>query len=48
MKLLSFVKLVSEEILEPIAHSNWEDPSAPVVCPDASIRFCGDYKQTFN
>ena len=42
------IRLVNEGIFKPIAHSDWEAPIVPVIKPDASIRICGDYKQTIN
>ena len=35
-------------IFEPIVHSDWAAPIAPVIEPDGSIRVSGDYKQTVN
>ena len=39
-----FERLVTEEILEPISHSQWTAP----IKPDNSGLICGDYKQTVN
>ncbi|XP_058044030.1 uncharacterized protein K02A2.6-like [Ahaetulla prasina] len=41
-------KLISQGVLEPIDHSNWETPIVIPLKPDGSIRICADYKCTIN
>jgi hypothetical protein len=41
-------RMQSENIIYPVAHSNWAAAIEPVLKSDGSIRICGDYKLTVN
>ncbi|RWR98619.1 hypothetical protein B4U79_15076, partial [Dinothrombium tinctorium] len=41
-------RLVKEDILESVEHSEWATPIVPVIKPDRTVRICGDFKQTLN
>ena len=41
-------KLLEQEIIQPVAHSNWAAPIVPVLKGDGTIRICGDYRLTVN
>lgn len=41
-------RLVSEDIIEPVAYSEWATPIVPIVKPNGNLRICGDYKVTIN
>ena len=41
-------RLVDQNVIEPIAFSDWAAPIVPVMKPDKSIRICGDFKLTIN
>ncbi|XP_054707489.1 uncharacterized protein K02A2.6-like [Uloborus diversus] len=42
------VRLVSEDIIEPVKYSDWATPIVPVVKQNGKLRICGDYKVTIN
>ena len=41
-------RLVRDEILEPVARSEWATPIVPVLKADGTVRICGDYRLTIN
>ena len=41
-------RLVEENIIEPVSHSDWAAPVVPVLKLNGEIRFFGDYKVTIN
>lgn len=41
-------RLLAQEIIEPVKHSEWAAPVVPVLKPDDTARLCGDYKLTVN
>ncbi|KAK3771494.1 hypothetical protein RRG08_059533 [Elysia crispata] len=41
-------KLVEEDIIEKVNHSEWASPIVPVITPDGSIRMCADNSGTIN
>ena len=36
-------KLVAEDIIEKVEHSEWASPTVPIVKPNGDLRICGDY-----
>ena len=47
MRMLS-KKLVAEDIMEKVEHSEWASPTVPVIKPNDDLRICGDYSVTIN
>ena len=41
-------KLLEQQIIQPVAHSNWAAPIVPVLKADGTVRICGDYRLTVN
>ena len=41
-------KLLEQEIIQSVTHSNWAAPIVPVLKNDGTIRICGDYRLTIN
>ena len=41
-------KLVAEDIIERVEHSEWASPTVPIVKPNGDLRICGDYSVTLN
>ena len=41
-------KLVAEDIIEKVEHSEWASPTVPIVKPNGDLRTCGDYSVTIN
>ena len=41
-------KLVAEDIIEKVEHSEWASPTVPIVKPNGDLRICGDYSVTIN
>ena len=42
---LEYDRLISEDILTPVTHSDWASPTVHVPKPQGKIRVCGDYKR---
>ena len=41
-------KLLAEDIIEKVEHSEWASPTVPIVKPNGDLRICGDYSVTIN
>ena len=41
-------KLVAEDIIEKVEHSEWASPTVPIVKANGDLRICGDYSVTIN
>ena len=41
-------KLVADDIIEKVEHSEWASPTVPIVKPSGDLRICGDYSVTIN
>ena len=41
-------KLVVEDIIEKVEHSEWASPTVPIVKANGDLRICGDYSTTIN
>lgn len=41
-------KLVREDIVEKVEHSEWASPTVPFVKTNGDLRICGDYSVTIN
>ena len=41
-------KLVAEDIIEKVEHSEWASPTVPIVKPNGDFRICGNYSVTIN
>lgn len=41
-------RLLRDNIIEPVKHSEWAAPVVPVLKPDNTVQLCGDYKLTVN
>ena len=41
-------KLVAEDIIEKVEHSEWASPTVPIVKPNSDLRICGDHSVTIN
>lgn len=41
-------RLLQDKIISPVKYSGWAAVVVPILKPDSSIRFCGDYKLTVN
>ena len=41
-------KLVAEDIIKKVEHSEWASPTVSVIKPNADMRICGDYSVTIN
>ena len=41
-------KLVREDIVEKVKHSEWASPTVPIVKANGDLKICGDYSVTIN
>ena len=41
-------KLVAEDIIKKVEHSEWASPTVPIFKPNDDLRICGDYSVTIN
>ena len=41
-------KLVAEDIMEKVEHSEWASPTVPIVKGNGDLTVCGDYSITIN
>ena len=41
-------KLVAEDIIEKVEHSEWASPTVPIGKANGDLRICGDYSVTIN
>ena len=41
-------KLVAEDIMEKVEHSEWASPTVPIVKANGDLTICGDYSTTIN